>query len=563
MPVERGRIPELPLMPRARSVARHLHRSYPVGHQQFSRALAGVELELTISTPDHFSEDVRVNLVTTINADGAYEWLEVPFVRVDESTFACRITPGRPGLYTFRAQFSLDGWLTKLRDQVPDAWVLVDPPQIDDMRLYTMLPTVSGTVQDWTADLRRIKAMGFNAIHLLPITSLDESESPYSAHDLFDIDHSYVASDVNRDRLSQLEEFIEEAKALEMRLCFDLVLNHVGVTSNIARRAPDWIVPDESSPDGFKRARFWSDKGWQIWEDIVLINYEHPSDKIRAQIWDYMTHYALFWAKYADYTHGFVRFDNLHSSDGAYQHSLTQSLRNTYPNLGIIAEYFTDDDTLLNSVPVWGLNLLLATPWNHKFVPQLREYLRYIHRISEQIRYFMPITSHDSGSPAQEFGSIESTVPRYVAAALLGTGATGITQGVEWGDPLKTNFIGRHPKREQPDEAIFEGFIRTVNQILTDHTTFRRGNNCHFVDNDHHAIIAAFRKDSKTENGGYLVICNFDTVCEHLFEADLEPFLGDMDAVTCRDLLTGEEWSFPSARVRFVLQPCVAKVLVF
>jgi len=113
-------------------------------------------------------------------------------------------------------------------------------------------------------------------------------------------------------------------------------------------------------------------------------------------------------------------------------------LRQTYPNVATIAEYFTDSATLLTTVPKWNLNLILATPWDSRFVPQLREYLKYIHSVSEHVRFFMPITSHDSGSPAQEFGSVESTIPRYIAAALLGTGATGITQGVEWGSPKRS-----------------------------------------------------------------------------------------------------------------------------
>jgi len=60
----------------------------------------------------------------------------------------------------------------------------------------------------------------------------------------------------------------------------------------------------------------------------------------------------------------------------------------------------------------------------------------------------MPVTSHDSGTPAQEFGSVYSTIPRYVAAALLGTGATGVIQGVEFGNQEKINFMGRKPKME-------------------------------------------------------------------------------------------------------------------
>ena len=159
-----------------------------------------------------------------------------------------------------------------------------------------------------------------------------------------------------------------------------------------------------------------------------------------------------------------------------------------------------DETTLLHTGPKWGLNLNLATPWNYKFVPQLRDYLNYIHRVSMHIRYFMPITSHDSGAPAQEFGSADSTVPRYVAAALLGTGATGIIQGVEFGEKERIKFIGRKKKMSYPSVPRFAQFIGKVNAILTDYPAFRHGENCQFIDNGHPAIIAAFRKETGTQD---------------------------------------------------------------
>jgi len=558
--MQRRHIPVLPDRPAAESVVRKAHRSYPVGRHLYSRAFAGKVLELTISAGDHFPPDVQARLVTALNSKRGEDPIEHPFVRSDDKTFTCRIVPEHAGFYWFRTQFSADGGSTWFSDPVADAWVLVDPPQVDGLRLYTMVPAVSGSIADWAADLPRIKDMGFNAVHLLPLTTLDATLSPYAARDLFDIDHSYLISGLRTDGLSQLEDFVETARSLDIRLCFDLVLNHIGATSTIARRAPGWIVPDHNSPDGLKRAGYWSERGWQHWQDLVLINYEHPSVRIRAEIWAYMTEYALFWSKYANYTNGLIRFDNLHSSDTSFLHSLTRTLHDEYPKLAALAEYFTDEDTLLDSVPTWGLNLVLATPWNYRFVPQLRDYLIHLHRVSEHVRFFMPITSHDSGSPAQEFASSESIVPRYVAAALLGTGATGITQGVEWGIPEKIEFIGRHSKLARPPESRFAPFIQTVNRILCDHAAFRCGGNCHFVDNAHHAVIAAHRKDKGS--GWYLVVCNFDIMGQQHFETDLAGLLECSGPLNCVDLLSGTTYSFSGPRVSFLLPPSGALVLM-
>ena len=254
MPTQHRRIPVLPEDPRVHPIASQIRRSYPVGRQSVSRACQGKALVVTITTEGPLPDRVRAKLVTTLDSNADPTWAEIPFVRADDRTLVCRIVPERPGLHSFRAEFTLDKGATWLRDTVPDAWVLIDPPQVDGLRMYTVIPTVSGTVADWKADLKRIRDMGFNAVHLLPVTAMDTSESPYAARDLFGIDPSYLAKGARQDGLSQLEEYIEEARTLGIRLCFGLVLNHVGVNSTMARRAPDWIMPDNSQPDGLKRA---------------------------------------------------------------------------------------------------------------------------------------------------------------------------------------------------------------------------------------------------------------------------------------------------------------------
>jgi len=468
--------------------------------------------------------------------------------------------PKRTGLFTFWVIFSTDGGNTWSHDSVPDSWVLVDPPQVDGLRMYTLIPSVSGSMSDWAGWLTHIKSMGFNAVHLLPLTTLDTSHSPYSAKNLFDVDPSYLAQAAGFTGLQQLENFLQATIDQDIRLCFDLVMNHVGVDSHIAKLAPDWIMPDPESPDGLRRARYWCDKGWMPWNDLVLIDYEHPSQKTREKIHNYMTEYALFWSHYAAQTNGLVRFDNLHSSNKQFVSSLTKKLHAEYPNVAILAEYFTDSNTLLETIPQWGLNLVLATPWDSRFVPQLREYLKFIHSVSQHVRFMMPITSHDSGSPAQEFADARATFPRYVAAALLGTGATGITQGVEWGVKSKIEFIGKAEKLRIPDYSVYASFIKAVNQILVDHAAFRIGGNCEFVDANHEAVIAAFRKDPRPDKRGFLVICNFDILNEHAFEADLTKLLPETGVIKARELISGEEKTFTSRNICLVLPKFAAMV---
>jgi Glycogen debranching enzyme, glucanotransferase domain len=558
--IGREAIPNLPDRPRAPVIGPSVRRSYPVGRQEFSRAYQGRVFEVSVTSDIAPPESMVLCLDTTLNAPRQNEFATFPFERLDQRTFRCRITPERPGFFWFRARASADGGAAWIRDAAPDAWVMVDPPHMDGLRLYTLIPTASGSIADWTADLARIRDMGFNAVHLLPVTRLDDSQSPYAAKDLFDVDHAYLMDGARGDGLDQFEGFVARAKELGLALCFDLVLNHVGVHSTMARRAPAWIIPDQNSPDGNKRARYWADGVWRTWDDLVLIDYEHPSDVIRAEVWEYMTRYALFWAHYAEETGGLVRFDNLHSSHPEFIRSVSHRLLQEHPSLGTLAEYFTDDVTLLNNVPEWALNLVLATPWGYRFVPDLRRYLRYVHRLSDRVRYFMPITSHDSGSPAQEFGVAESTVPRYVACALLGTGSTGMPQGVEWGAPEKTNFIGIKPRESPPGEPTFSRLIRSVNELLAAHPAFRRGGNCEFVDNEHDSVIAAFRRDPDRPEGGFLVACNFDIHRSQRVTCDLAGVMGRAGRIEGRERLSERQASFDGSVVTLELPPCGATV---
>ncbi len=500
-------------------------RSYPTGIESFFRLYAGEKVRIAVDVLDDINcFNVQMQLHSNINTADFAVWEDVPFERKGKSFFL-ELKIDRPGPYRFKMRYSLDDGKTWLWDRVSHTYIIVDPAHMKNLKLYTLIPTRSGHIGNWADILYYIKDLGFNAVHLLPITKMGISESPYAAKCVLDIDESYAIPGDKRPILDQFEQdFVQTAKDLDIRLCFDIVLNHIGVDSEIVRRRPEWIKNDNSQNDKLKRAGCWDYDKWVVWGDLVLLNYDHPDEGIKAEMWEFMKEYALFWANYAAYTGGLVRLDNMHSTNHDFLRFVFREMRDAFPNILIFSELFSDFDTVKKLSVECGVNLLLGTPWGEKYVPGLRKYIAHLHRVGGHVRYLTPLNSHDSGSPAEEFGDARSTVPRYIAAALMGLPYTGLTEGAEIGVPKKVMFIGRNaepPVNLKKPFVDFREFIKKINHIQDQYPAFGEINNLTFIDNEHVAVLAAFKRSPAPERPDFIVLANFDIFQEQHITLDL------------------------------------------
>jgi hypothetical protein len=536
-----------------------LRRSFSVVPGDFFRICRNDDLQLEV---EFQKEETRARVLLYTNIDCTDdEWRELEFKKERNGVYTLSYRVRRCGSYQFKVKYSLDDGKNWYWDRVSFSHVIVDAESLKDIRMYTMIPSVSGTISDWTNLLPHISGLGFNAVHLLPITSLDYSESPYSAYDLFSIDKAYRGREEADNGYADFEEFVDKAKELGIRLCFDLALNHVGFRSRMVKMCPEWIVPDKNEKDGMKRAGCWHMNAWLKWEDLVKIHYDHPHPEIRADIWDYMKKYSLFWAHFANLTGGMVRLDNLHSSHEGFIAYLLEELRSVYPDLAVMAEFFTDSNTVLKKAAEWRIDLYLANQWEYPYASDLRNYLRYIHNIGRKVRYYLPITTHDTGTPAQLFGKAEAAVPRYAVTALMGTGKTGVVQGAEYGYPGKINFIGRGKKitfRENP--PIADG-LGQINRIFAESPVFHQEGNIEFVDGGHGAVLGALRRPVATDGTGYLVFSNLDIHGDYTLQVDLSEFIKNAEKVILEDRISGIRNEWPVDDIRIDIEPCGVKIL--
>lgn len=536
-----------------------LQRSYPFGARDFFRRYRDELLDLTVTFLDGVPPQAQVLLHTDIGAAVPGEWVDHPFSQIDRHVFQIRLGLPRCGLFRFRVKYSLDQGEHWLWDRVPHSFVLVDPPSLRTVRLYTLIPNASGTFTDWTAMLPSVAAMGFDALHLLPVTRMGHSQSPYSAADLFALDDRYRDPSNPATGQAQFEDFVEACRRHGLRLCLDLVLNHVAVDSDMATLAPDWIIPDDVEPDGLKRTGCWHQQQWIRWDDLVAVNYDHPNPRTRRTIWDYMKQYALFWANYAAATGGMVRFDNLHSSHPGFVAELSTSVREQFPDMAILGEYFTDQLTLERTVPEWGINLVLANTWENPFGPQLRHYIDYLHKVSGKLRHLCPITTHDTLAPAQLFGADRSCMPRYAICALYTTGQTGLVQGVEVGIRERVPFIGAPYRLEMNTGTDFRLFIGRINELMATYPVFRCGGNLVFVDGGHEAILGAYRRPLQPDEPGFVLFANLDTQNHQSLAVDLGP-QGVRAPLSLVEMIRNETLSVDGTAFTVTLEPCGVKV---
>lgn len=489
------------------------YRSYQVGQQNYRQHLLNSPLKLIV----HFKEKIEGLPQIVNNFSG--EWEEWSFEKKSDLCYQLSIKPINTGIFSFRCKYKYQGeWYL---DNTPYSYIQVIPSHCRSIRLYSII-TSHGTFRDWFQDLERIQKMGFNHIHLLPLTQLGHSGSPYAASTLTKLDKGHQAKEWKGEAEQQLETLTQRAIQLKLGLCFDLVLNHVNTQGELVKKHPDWFEADQTEPDGFKKAQYKLGDSWFKWGDLTRFNFNHPNPKTKKKIWNFVSQYALFWAKYANQTKGIIRLDNFHSTDQAFFSHLRTLIRKQFPDLIIFAEIFSSPEETRKIILDQEIHVTLSTPWLSPFATQSREHAIYLHKCASQFRYLNPICSHDSETPTQAFGNVSATVPRYILYSLSGVGHTGITLGTEFGIKESLSIFDKQPYYRPTGQNDFSEQLSLINKLLESDSIFQQIGNIKFIDKEHPAVISFIRYNLHKKGQCYLVIINLDSQHEQEIELDYQ-----------------------------------------
>lgn len=205
-----------------------------------------------------------------------------------------------------------------------------------------------GDIAGMRQHLDYIAAMGFTQIWPNPL--LENNQPQYSYHgyaitDFYRIDDRYGS---NQD----FREFVAEAKAKNIGVIQDIVLNHIGSEHWWMKDMPakDWLnstdayretnhartaVHDAYASD-YDRAKFTD--GWFV-KTMPDLNQRNP------HLAEYLIQHTLWWIEFAGLSG--LRVDTYGYSDKAFLTRWSQRVMREYPNLNIVGEEWSSSPSVV------------------------------------------------------------------------------------------------------------------------------------------------------------------------------------------------------------------------
>lgn len=131
-------------------------------------------------------------------------------------------------------------------------------------------------------------------------------------------------------------------------------------------------------------------------------------------------------------------------------------------------------------------------------------------------------------------------------------GAAGIVQGAEYGIQNSISFMGNNGSVKNKNSANFRGYFSKINEI-GNNKVFHKKQNLKFIDNEHGAVLAAYREDPKDR---FIIMANFDTENSHCLKIyDKNYDFNKKLMPSAVGYSSGEDY------VQFTLPPCGVNVI--
>src|SRR3954451_3229577 len=335
----------------------------------------------------------------------------------------------------------------------------------EGLRIYNLFPTLAGSIADWTAQLPRIAAMGFNAVYVNPFHYPGFSGSLYAVKDYYRLNPRFRGKARGSDD-ALLRGFTKAAGQHGLRVIMDLVVNHTAKDSELTARRPQWFARDAT---GEIQSPFAVDpdnpEKKTVWGDLAELDYRPPQrDEIVAYFEDLVRHYVGLGFR------GF-RCDAAYKVPAQVWRRLVDAAKSCDPDVVFCAENLGASeeevlalgeagfDYLFNSLKWWDFE----SPW------LLEQYEKFRH-IAPSIAF---PESHDTQRLVTELlaaGFPEDQIEaRYRQAyALSAAFSTGVMMpmGFEFGWSRRISVVPNgHEDEKESKRFDLQPFIAAVNRM--------------------------------------------------------------------------------------------------
>jgi glycosidase len=147
-------------------------------------------------------------------------------------------------------------------------------------QVYLRQHTEEGTFSSFLDDLDRIKSMGVNMIHFLPIHPIGEEKKkgelgcPYSIKDYMKVNPEYGT-------LDDFKNLINECHKHDIKVMIDVVFNHTSHDSVLMKDHPEWFYKNEAGEFANRVGDWW---------DITDLDFKN------LELWDYLIETLKYWS---------------------------------------------------------------------------------------------------------------------------------------------------------------------------------------------------------------------------------------------------------------------------
>jgi starch synthase (maltosyl-transferring) len=366
-------------------------------------------------------------------------------------------------------------------------------------RIYNLFPLLAGPLPSWTPHLERAQRLGFNWVFINSFHYAGYSGSLYSIKDYYTIDPRLLDPAADPPE-AQLQQMIQVAQRLGLKLMMDLVINHTAFDSVLVKEHPSWY---KRGADG-KPLHPTAKEGERqvVWGDLTEIDNAGSPD--RDDLWNY-------WLKLAEYhaSLGFSGFrcDAAYKVPGELWRFLFNRVKQAHPGTLFFAESLgcpfgeilrlaqSGFDYIFNSSKWWDF----SEPW---CLDQYRQTAPFVPSVSFS-------ESHDTERLAGDLqGDKEAVKQRYAFSALFSTGVM-MPIGFEYGFRRRLDVVKTQPEDWETPQWDLSEFIASVNRLKSAYRVFNEEGPIEAVDTGNPRVFA-FVKSSVDKKERALILLNTD-----------------------------------------------------